>query len=59
MAPWSGNGVQSRPGGRIGPPPAPRPRYSYELREGVSNQRFGLLLLRQAEVPELIARISA
>lgn len=35
------------------------PRYSYELREGVSNKRFGLLLLRQAEVPELIARISA
>jgi DNA mismatch repair protein MutS len=35
------------------------PHYSYELKEGVSDKRFGLLLLRQAEVPELIARISA
>lgn len=35
------------------------PRYSYELMEGVSEKRFGLLLLRQAEVPQLIARISA
>jgi DNA mismatch repair ATPase MutS len=35
------------------------PRYSYRLKECVSDQRFGLLLLRQARVPELIARISA
>jgi hypothetical protein len=35
------------------------PQFSYELRTGVSNKRFGLLLLRQAQVPELIARISA
>ena len=35
------------------------PQYSYRLKEGVSDQRFGLLLLRQARVPELIARISA
>jgi DNA mismatch repair protein MutS len=35
------------------------PRYSYELQEGVSDKRFGLLLLRQAEVPQLIRRISA
>jgi DNA mismatch repair ATPase MutS len=35
------------------------PQFSYELRAGVSNKRFGLLLLRQAQVPELIARISA
>ena len=35
------------------------PHYSYELKAGVSDKRFGLLLLRQAEVPELIARISA
>jgi len=35
------------------------PRYSYRLKEGVCDQRFGLLLLRQARVPELIARISA
>jgi DNA mismatch repair ATPase MutS len=35
------------------------PHYSYRLRDGVSDQRFGLLLLRQARIPELIARISA
>jgi DNA mismatch repair ATPase MutS len=35
------------------------PQYTYKLREGVSDKRFGLLLLRQAQVPELIARISA
>jgi DNA mismatch repair ATPase MutS len=35
------------------------PRYTYQLKEGVSTKRFGLLLLRQAEVPELIARIGA
>ena len=35
------------------------PSYSYELREGVSDKRFGLLLLREAGIPELIARISA
>ena len=33
--------------------------YSYELREGVSDRRLGLLLLRQAKVPELLERISA
>lgn len=33
------------------------PEYSYALREGVSEKRFGLLLLRHARVPELIARI--
>jgi DNA mismatch repair ATPase MutS len=35
------------------------PHFSYELRPGVSDRRFGLLLLRQAQVPELIARIGA
>ncbi len=35
------------------------PSYSYALKDGVSDKRFGLLLLRQAEIPELIARISA
>jgi DNA mismatch repair protein MutS len=35
------------------------PQYSYVLKDGVSDQRFGLLLLRQARVPELIARIRA
>jgi DNA mismatch repair ATPase MutS len=34
-------------------------RYTYELREGVSERRLGLLLLRQARVPELLERISA
>jgi DNA mismatch repair ATPase MutS len=35
------------------------PHYTYELSEGVSAKRFGLLLLRQAQVPELMARIGA
>jgi DNA mismatch repair ATPase MutS len=35
------------------------PTFSYELRPGVSDRRFGLLLLRQAQVPELISRIGA
>lgn len=35
------------------------PHYSYQVRDGVSDKRFGLLLLRQARIPELIARISA
>jgi DNA mismatch repair ATPase MutS len=35
------------------------PVFRYELVAGVSDKRFGLLLLRQAQVPELIARISA
>jgi DNA mismatch repair protein MutS len=35
------------------------PHYSYELQDGVSDKRFGVLLLRQAEVPQLIQRISA
>jgi len=35
------------------------PRYSFRLGEGVSDRRFGLLLLKQAQVPELIARIAA
>src|SRR5262249_49489295 len=35
------------------------PHYAYQLREGVSTKRFGLVLLRQAQVPELMARISA
>ena len=35
------------------------PHYTYELREGVSDKRLGLYLLRQASVPELLARISA
>ena len=33
------------------------PSYNYALRDGVSDKRFGLLLLRQARVPELIAQI--
>jgi DNA mismatch repair ATPase MutS len=35
------------------------PFYDYELKDGVSEKHFGLLLLRQAEVPELMAKISA
>lgn len=35
------------------------PHYSYELKSGVSDKHFGLFLLRQARIPELIARISA
>lgn len=33
------------------------PHYGYELKEGVSDKRFGLLLLRRAGIPELIERI--
>jgi DNA mismatch repair ATPase MutS len=35
------------------------PSFTYRLEPGVSDRRFGLLLLRRAEVPELLARISA
>ena len=35
------------------------PRYTFRLREGVSAKRFGLFLLHQARVPELIAQIGA
>lgn len=35
------------------------PVFAYELGSGVSEKRFGLLLLEQARVPELIAKISA
>jgi len=35
------------------------PVFAYELASGVSEKRFGLLLLRQARVPDLIAKISA
>ena len=35
------------------------PHYTYTLRDGVSDKRFGLVLLRQAGIPELMARISA
>jgi DNA mismatch repair ATPase MutS len=34
------------------------PVFDYTLASGVSEKRFGLLLLEQAQVPELIARIS-
>ena len=34
-----------------------RPIFDYRLDAGVSDQRFGLLLLREAQVPELMARI--
>jgi len=33
------------------------PHYGYELKDGVSDKRFGLLLLRRAGIPELIDRI--
>jgi DNA mismatch repair ATPase MutS len=33
------------------------PVFSYDLRPGVSDKRFGLLLLDRAQVPELISRI--
>ena len=36
-----------------------KPHYGYRIRDGVSDKRFGLLLLSQAKVPELLARISA
>jgi len=35
------------------------PVFAYELGSGVSEKRFGLLLLEQARVPELIAKIGA
>ena len=35
------------------------PVFSYALQEGVSDKRFGLLLLHEAEIPELIAQIPA
>jgi DNA mismatch repair protein MutS len=35
------------------------PHYGYSLKEGVSDKRFGLLLLRQARIPELIDRIGS
>lgn len=35
------------------------PCYGYRLASGVSDKRFGLLLLRQAGIPELVARIGA
>ncbi len=33
--------------------------YSYRMKEGVSRQRFGLLLLGEAEIPELLAQIGS
>lgn len=33
------------------------PQYSFSLRDGISDKRFGMLLLKQAQVPDLIARI--
>jgi DNA mismatch repair protein MutS len=33
------------------------PRYDFKLREGVSDKRCGLYLLRQTQVPQLIAQI--
>ena len=33
--------------------------YTYALREGVSDKRLGLVLLHQAQVPQLLARIGA
>lgn len=35
------------------------PVFDYKLASGVSEKRFGLLLLEQARIPELIARITA
>jgi len=35
------------------------PHYGYALKEGVSDKRFGLILLRQARIPELIDRIGS
>jgi DNA mismatch repair ATPase MutS len=34
-----------------------RPVFDFRIEEGVSDQRFGMLLLRDARVPELIARL--
>jgi DNA mismatch repair protein MutS len=36
-----------------------RAEYSYQVRAGVSEQRFGLQLLSEARIPELIERIGA
>jgi DNA mismatch repair protein MutS len=36
-----------------------RAHYGYRLRDGVSDKRFGLFLLREAQVPELLAQIGA
>jgi DNA mismatch repair ATPase MutS len=33
------------------------PHFDYEIRDGVSDQRFGMLLLQRAGVPELMRRI--
>jgi DNA mismatch repair ATPase MutS len=33
------------------------PSYSYTIRDGVCDKRFGLLLLRQAQIPQLLAQI--
>jgi DNA mismatch repair ATPase MutS len=35
------------------------PHFTYRLRDGVCDKRFGLVLLRRAGVPELLERISA
>ena len=35
------------------------PRYPYRLEEGVSDKCFGMALLRQARIPELIARLGS
>ena len=35
------------------------PAFTFQLEPGVSDQRFGMVLLEQAEVPQLIARIGA
>lgn len=35
------------------------PSYSYQLKDGVSDQRLGVVLLREARIPELLARITA
>jgi DNA mismatch repair protein MutS len=35
------------------------PRYTYRLRDGVSDKRFGLALLHRAGVPELLQQIGA
>ncbi|NNK63664.1 MAG: hypothetical protein HKO98_10720 [Gemmatimonadetes bacterium] len=36
-----------------------RPTFDFRIEDGVSDQRFGMLLLRHARVPELIARLRA
>jgi DNA mismatch repair ATPase MutS len=35
-----------------------RVHYSYQLRDGISDTRFGMLLLREAHIPDLIAKIA-